>query len=156
MKLKEKENRILFGLKQFGINEADGWKRFYLNGDAFEKILKKYPYWKFKQFLFDEPIWKHFNGRYPIQINNKYLRISQKDLNTKAIQVLSIVELKKYIRKFPNSCLIRKTPIGLEFHIEGRGWIITDGKEKFSFVVHGYGSKEDNLFIPNHVFCNYI
>lgn len=40
MKLKEKENRILFGLKQFGINEADGWKRFYLNGDAFEKILK--------------------------------------------------------------------------------------------------------------------
>lgn len=41
MKLKEKENRILFGLKQFGINEADGWKRFYLNGDAFEKNFKR-------------------------------------------------------------------------------------------------------------------
>lgn len=156
MKRKEKENRILFGLKQFGINEVDGWKRFYLNGDAFEKILKEYSYWKFKQFFFDEPNWKHFNGRYSIQINNKYLRISQKDLNTKAIQALSIVELKKYIRKFPNSCLIRKTPIGLEFHIEGRGWIITDGEEKFSFVVHGYGSKEDNLFIPNYVFCDCV
>lgn len=36
MKRKEKENRILFGLKQFGINEVDGWKRFYLNGNAFE------------------------------------------------------------------------------------------------------------------------
>ena len=42
MKRKEKENRILFGLKQFGINEADGWKRFYLNGNAFEKFLKDF------------------------------------------------------------------------------------------------------------------
>lgn len=121
-----------------------------------KKILKEYSYWKFKQFFFDEPNWKHFNGRYSIQINSKYLGVSQKDLNIKAIQALSIVELKKYIRKFPNSCLIRKTPIGLEFHIEGRGWIITDGKEKFSFVVHGYGSKEDDLFIPNYVFCDCV
>lgn len=156
MKLKEKENRILFGLKQFGINEADGWKRFYLNGDAFEKILKEYPYWKFKQFFFDEPNWKYFNDRYPIHINSKYLEISQKDLNTEAIQALSIVELKKYIRKFPNSCLIKKTPIGLEFHIEGRGWIITDGKEKFSFVVHGYGSKEKDSFFPNYIYCGCV
>ena len=156
MKLKEKENRILFGLKQFGINEADGWKRFYFNGDAFEKILKEYPYWKFKQFFFDEPNWKYFNDRYPIHINTKYLEISQKDLNTEAIQALSMVELKKYIRKFPNSCLIKKTPIGLEFHIEGRGLIITDGKEKFSFVFHGYGSKEKDAFFPNYIYCGCV
>lgn len=102
-----------------------------MNGNAFEKFLKEYPYWKFKQFFFDEPIWKHFNGRYSTQIDSEYLNVSQKDLNTKAIWALSTIELKKYIRKFPNSCLIKESPIGLEFHIEGRGWIITDGKENF-------------------------
>ena len=61
-----------------------------------------------------------------------------------------------FLRKFPNSCLIKKTPIGLEFHIEGRGWIITDGKEKFSFVVHGYGSKEKDSFFPNYIYCGCV
>lgn len=156
MKRKEKENRILFGLKQFGINEADGWKRFYLNGNAFEKFLKEYPYWRFKQFFFDEPNWKHFNGCDSIRISSKSLNVSQNDLNKKATWALSMVELKKYIRKFPNSCLIKESLIGLEFHIEGRGWLITDGKEKFSFVVHGYGTKEKDSFIPKYIFSDCV
>ena len=80
-----------------------------MNGDAFEKILKEYPYWKFKQFFFDEPNWKHFNDRYQIQINSKYLGISQKDLNTEAIQALSIVELKKYISIKKNLYILTMT-----------------------------------------------